>query len=95
MAFGLGAAGQDLPVRRDRGAAAGVAGVRVCHWMIPLVPVRADHDPVKHVHTRHAPTIAAAVAGFRSKTGLRLRSASADESQSALLATHSGGRLDR
>ena len=42
----LEAAGQHIAVRRDRGTAASVIGVKVGYWVIPLVSGYVDHDPV-------------------------------------------------
>jgi hypothetical protein len=72
---GLETTGQHVTVRRDRGTAASMVGVKVCYWVIPLVPVHVDHDPVKRADTRHALTLAASAIGFRSKAGPFLRSA--------------------
>ncbi len=59
------AAGHHVAVRRNRGAAGSMVGVKVCHRVIPLVPVHVDHDPEKRADTRHAPTTAASAIGFR------------------------------
>jgi hypothetical protein len=41
--------------------------VKVCHWVIPFVPVHVDHDPVKGADTQHGPTIAASAIGSAAK----------------------------
>jgi len=70
---GVEAAGQHVTVGRDRGAAASVVGVKVCHWVIAFVPVHVDHDPIKGADTRDGPTIAASAIAFRGEAGPCLR----------------------
>ena len=53
---GIEAAGEHLPVHRDRGPPLEMVGMEVGHRVIALVPV--DDDPVERADTRDGLTIA-------------------------------------
>ena len=49
--------GQHYAIYRYRGAPARVISVKVRYWMIFLIPVHVDDDPVERADTRHDPTV--------------------------------------
>lgn len=49
--------GEDLPVGGYRGTPTSMVGVEVSHWMIALIPVHVDHNPVERADTRHDLTV--------------------------------------
>src|SRR6266702_1965542 len=55
---GIEAAGEHLPVHRDRGPPPGMVGMEVGHRVIALVPVHVDDDSIERADTRHGLTIA-------------------------------------
>jgi hypothetical protein len=54
---GLKMPGKYFAIYRYRGAPALVLGLKVRYWMILLIPVHVDHDPVERADTRHDLTV--------------------------------------